>query len=93
MKKDNRLEKNCKITTVGDDQGGGISICDNCNSSLNHYLGYYFSNDENERAKTGLLPEKDLTTFLKKNKMQCPNCEFYLEFGKLESYSFGGSDF
>ena len=94
MKRENNLEKKVvKISTLGDDQGGGMSWCENCNYHLDSYLNFYFSNDEKKRAKTGLFPEEDLTTFLKKNEMQCPNCGSYLEFGKSEPYPFGGSDF
>ncbi|MBS3077912.1 hypothetical protein COT60_02690 [Candidatus Pacearchaeota archaeon CG09_land_8_20_14_0_10_30_9] len=91
--KKNLEKKFCEIITVGDDQGGSGSWCDNCDYNLTYYLHDYFSTDKTERSKTGLVPEENLSIFLKKNNLQCPNCDYSLSFGRTESYPFGGSDF
>ena len=83
------------IESLADDMGGGRSWCSDCNYELDKYLRNYFSTSADKRADTGLLPEKDLSTFLKKNKMECPECESELSYSSrgLKPYSFGGSDF
>jgi hypothetical protein len=87
-------KKQATIESLADDMGGGKSWCSNCNYGLDRYLGNYFSASANKRSETGLLPEKDLSTFLQKNKMECPECEYELSRGSTPNpYEFGGSDY
>jgi hypothetical protein len=58
------------IESLADDMGGGRSWCSNCKYGLDRYLNNYFSASADKRAETGLLPEKDLSTFLQKNKRE-----------------------
>ncbi len=88
-------EKHATIESLCDDMGGGKSWCSNCNHGLDKYLNNYHSTFPDKRSETGLLPEKDLSTFLQKNKMECPECESELNYSnkELKPYQFGGSDF
>ena len=83
------------IESLANDMGGGRSWCSDCNYGLDKYLRNYFSTSADKRSETGLIPEKDLSTFLQKNEMNCPGCEAELNYSskKLEPYQFGGSDF
>jgi hypothetical protein len=88
-------KKQATIESLADDMGGGKSWCSNCDYGLDRYLNNYFSTSPDKRSETGLLPKKDLSTFIQKNKMECPECESELEYSsrELKPYEFGGSDF
>ena len=88
-------QKQATIESLADDMGGGKSWCSNCKYGLDRYLNNYFSASADKRSETGLLPEEDLSTFLQKNNMECPECEYELEYTsrELKPYEFGGSDF
>lgn len=89
---ENKLEKDVALIETSIFDQGGTQYCSNCQINLREYVSNYFSLDSDERAKTGLVPQENLSLFLQKNKMQCPWCRKYLIHSK-PSIDMGGSDF
>jgi hypothetical protein len=85
------------ITVLGDDMGGALIECSNCHQDLHKYTNNYiqeYSIPWLEKMINNHKHGKSLTDKIQEPPpMQCPNCSYLLEWGSIDSYPFGGSDF